>query len=185
MVTTQVEPGNQQERLRILPPSFIGGLATGESWFGIFVHRNRTNSAHGFAITPGFTMDMTDTALVEQVSSSLTYYGIPHNHFRSKTKQIAGIRVTGKKRLRLFLPWIIPHLAGSKLVSAQLVAEYIGHRNSLPRLSPYTEIDLDYVERSRLLSGKTVGLVCWARYAESSETIRRTPGLKTYRLVKR
>jgi hypothetical protein len=141
-----------QERLE-MDVSYVAGLATGEGHFGIAVRKNRPSYRLNIALLPAFSMDMNDKDVVEAVSAFLKQERIPHWVFRHKTKPLRGIRIHGMRRLAVFIPWILPHMIGTKHEAAQNVLDYIRYRFSLPHQAPYTERDLNFVRISRSLNG--------------------------------
>jgi len=145
--------GNQQERLETLSPEFLGGLFTGEAWFGLFVHRKRQNTRLGVVITPGFYLAMKDIEAVALVRDTLDRHGFPQWGAVNDKRGVSTVSMSGRKKMIPFCEWIIPHLRGDKRRSAELTLEYCRYRASLPHQSPITEADLDFVSRSRELTG--------------------------------
>lgn len=171
--------GNQQERPQALSHEFVGGLVTGEGWFGLTMQTTpRLKVKHGYTIVPRFAIQMNDFATMERFITSLDEWGcgyyMPRLTKRPTKAQRDGLRVeiVGMKRVQKFTTLILPHLAGQKREAAAIVKAYVDLRLSKPQASPYGEDEFELVNRLRFVNGTGRGVKV---LVESSETGRRTP----------
>lgn len=151
--------GNQQERL--VSQEFIAGLLVGEGHFGLGVTVRRGKQ---FQVTPMMHVVMNDLESMQIVSDSLHALGFAHyvlNVARRQENWTDGlaIRVMGHKRLKKFLEVFLPLLTGKKQEAAQIVSDFIASREtSLNPNSPYSEHEVDLIERLRAVNGATKGV---------------------------
>lgn len=108
---------------------------------------------------------MKDHETMAAVRDSLNRYGFPQWGADRNKRDVSTISMSGRKKMIPFCEWIIPHLLGDKQRSAQLTLEYCRYRESLPHQSPITDVDLEFVRRSRNLTGKNG----WKKTVELAE----------------
>lgn len=170
---------NQQERPLALSHDFVGGLVTGEGWFGLTMQTTpRLKTKHGYTIVPRFTIQMNDVATMERFIATLDKWGcgyyVPRLIKRPSKAQREGLRVeiAGMKRVQRFCAEILPHLTGQKREAAAIVSAYVDLRLSKKQADPYGEEEFELVNRLRYVNGTGRGV---KMLVESSETGRRTP----------
>jgi hypothetical protein len=174
-----MELGNQQERPQVLSHDFVGGLITGEGWFGLTMQTTpRLKTKHGYTITPRFAMQMNDFETMSRFLATLDEwecgYYIPRLVKRPTKAQRDGLRVeiVGMKRVKKFIDIVVPHLAGQKRQAAEIVQQYVDLRLSKAQAAPYGEEEFELVNRLRYVNGANRSVKV---LVESSETRRRTP----------
>lgn len=127
--------------------AYVGGLWVGEGWFGISVLRHQKK----LQLQPQSSINMNDKESIDKADEILTEWEIPHYVIDlGKTKRIM---IVGLKRMSRFLPTITPFLTGTKKRAAETVREWVEYRLSRPHGEPYTETDLEYVNRIRGING--------------------------------
>lgn len=167
---------NQQERPR-LDPFFVGGLITGEGWFGLTTQKTPgLKMKHGFTIRPRFAIQMNDRATMEALMDTLKAQGIGFYVVDARAKQKSWndsirIEIGGMKRVKNFLSSYFDYLYGDKKQSAQVVRDYIELRESKAQADPYGEEEFRLVNMLRFLNGGNKGN---KKIVESSETVRRS-----------
>jgi hypothetical protein len=170
---------NQQERPQVLSAQFVGGLITGEGWFGLTMQTTpKLKVKLGYTITPRFAMQMNDFETMSLFIATLDAWEcghyIPRLVKRPTKAQRDGLRVeiVGMKRVKKFVDIVLPHLTGQKREAAEIVQSYVDLRLSRPQAAPYGEREFDLVNRLRYVNGANRGVKV---LVESSETGRRTP----------
>ena len=158
-----IDTNNQQERLLNL--SWLAGMWEGEGNISLV-------KASKGRIMPRATIINTDFVLIETCGQILKENNVGHyfqtringcaNNPKHKTAKV--LVVAGMKRVQTLLNTLRPFLRGHKREVAKLVIEYIDQRLTVGKYTPYSSIDLAFVEKVRTLNKKGP--------EESSETIR-------------
>lgn len=168
--------GNQQER-PLLSHDFVGGLITGEAWFGLTMQKApRLKTKHGFTVRPRFALQMNDretmTALFETFDEwRVPYYVVDHRAKVKSWNDSLRVEVAGMKRVKKLLEVTRPHIHGDKRRAADLVWEFILLRESKAQADPYGEEEFRIINHLRFVNGGSRG---HKQLVESSETVRRT-----------
>jgi hypothetical protein len=161
---------NQQERQ--LSKDFVGGIITGEGWFGLPVQKNgHLRLRLGFHITPRFCLQMNDKETMLAVSRSFNAWGIGHRIYTPPNGKSFRLEFAGHKRMMRLLDLILPHLYGKKKEAALVVKKFIDLRQSKPFRSPYGQEEFTLVDKLRweVNDGRTI-----KRRFVSSETTCQT-----------
>lgn len=154
---------NQQERLLNL--SWLAGLFEGEGNLSLVY-------GSGKRIMPRAGLINTDLSIIEEVSSILKKEGIGH-YIQTRTNGCANnlnhataknISICGLERVSKFCALFRPFFRGHKKEVLDTVLEYCNYRLTQPKNSPYTGLELKWVEKTRWLNRKGP--------KESSETSR-------------
>lgn len=161
---------NQQERL--VSKDFVGGIITGEGWFGLPASANRClRLRNGFYIMPRFCVQMNDEATILAVAEAFKSWGIAFRISRPpRAPKSLRLECAGMKRVGRLIDCIEPHLHGKKREAATLVRQFISSRQSKPMRSPYS--DEEFAIANKLRFEVNDGRL--KRKLKSSETTRQT-----------
>lgn len=132
---------NQQERRAV-----VGGLITGEGCFcfGVETH-------HNLRIKPIFQMKMADRETMEMVIDYFKSVELPL--YRRDDGPFIRIRVDGLKRSKRVAEHFLSVLTGTKRQAASVVLDFIASREAKESYSPYSDEEIQMVEKLRAING--------------------------------
>lgn len=142
---------NQQERPLAIDISWLAGLWEADGSFCL--HKNMLNQRGvRYQIVPQISLTNTDPILIMEAKKVLNrlqvgYYEIWRQQDGLGTKLKCDIRLTGMKRVKKFLDYMLPYIRGMKKQRVELILQFCNLRLSQDKLTRYGDREWEIINQ--------------------------------------